>query len=394
MKLFGPLKEPAAPLFAFDWIQVNRDKTFQELPLNEIDLAFFAQASYFEFGRILTPGEPFKRLFPLLTTENIYKIAEHNLEPANFRKAIRAFFRSKRYSKVKIGYVQEINSEQDAIQDGFMTFLNEKNQAVITFRGTNLKIYGWEEDALLCYGTMPGHQLGLDYLQKTIALLDPKTEIILSGHSKGGNIAGYAAINAEKRFQDRIEAVYMFDSPGFKKSYIGVPSFEAIKPRYHKLMPQDSMIGILLNGTDKYEVVQAEGKNGMKQHSFYTWHVEANGFKRAGQLSRTSLAFQKAFSEWLSILGEENLREYMDYLFLFLKEAGIKELTDLSGNFLTTAKTLILSYGRSKSPEKKKFASASSQLARLFIHYSFARSLSSSQPGENSSLPSLPLKDN
>lgn len=367
-------EEPIRPYQALDWIQDHQSDSFASLPLCEVDLAFLAQASYYEFGKILKPFSPFVLLQPLLSETAIRVISKHNLDPENSIKAIRAFFLSKRYANIKIGYVKEINSADKTTQDGFMVFQNELGQDIFTFRGTNLKIYGWEEDALLCYGSMPGHRLSLEYVEKILPLLNKKDEIIFSGHSKGGNIASFAAIHLPEDMQERISRIYIFDGPGFKKNYLEDERFLRVKSRYRKFVPKDSMIGLMLYGTDVFEVVKAEGHDGLTEHSFFTWDCNDKGFMTAPNgLSHFSLTFQKAFAAWIQGLGPDKLHLSLSACFAVLKDAGIKELTDIQGDAMDKAKEILKAYAASRSPSKRKILSAMAYFGRLFIHYSLSR---------------------
>ena len=60
------------------------------------------------------------------------------------------------------------------------------------------------------------------YLE-AVALRLPK-RLIVGGHSKGGNLALYAALRAKPAVQERIERVYTHDGPGFKAGTVKTPS--------------------------------------------------------------------------------------------------------------------------------------------------------------------------
>ena len=53
---------------------------------------------------------------------------------------------------------------------------------------------------------VPAQKQAADYLEK-VGRLWPNARIMLTGHSKGGNIAIYAAMNARDQIKDRIERI-------------------------------------------------------------------------------------------------------------------------------------------------------------------------------------------
>ena len=63
---------------------------------------------------------------------------------------------------------------------------------------------------------IPAQKHALQYLEDFFAQ-HPNQKIILAGHSKGGNLAVYAASQLDPNLQKNIVAVYTFDAPGLHK---------------------------------------------------------------------------------------------------------------------------------------------------------------------------------
>ena len=64
----------------------------------------------------------------------------------------------------------------------------------------------------------PGQAEAVEYLKRVAA--DHDGPLRLMGHSKGGNLSVYAAVNSDKALQDRIEIIYSNDGPGFRDTMI------------------------------------------------------------------------------------------------------------------------------------------------------------------------------
>ena len=65
----------------------------------------------------------------------------------------------------------------------------------IVFRGTDDSVIGWKEDFQLTYSReIPAHRSAMAFLEKHLPNLSG--HIAVSGHSKGGNLALYSAVQS------------------------------------------------------------------------------------------------------------------------------------------------------------------------------------------------------
>ena len=75
--------------------------------------------------------------------------------------------------------------------------------------------------------------------------------IILTGHSKGGNLAVYAAMNAEDKVKDRIEHIYSLDGPGFPEAVVRSFEYASVHERITKIVPDSSVVGMVLETPER-----------------------------------------------------------------------------------------------------------------------------------------------
>ena len=66
--------------------------------------------------------------------------------------------------------------------------------------------------------------------------------MVLLGHSKGGNLAVYAAMNAPEPVQRRVTAVYSLDGPGFPSQIVGSDPYRSVMPLIVKIVPDSSIV--------------------------------------------------------------------------------------------------------------------------------------------------------
>ena len=97
----------------------------------------------------------------------------------------------------------------------------------VAYRGTDTSIVGWKEDLYMSFSDLIPSQIDavsyLEYISKKI-----KKPIRVGGHSKGGNLAVYAAAFCSKSIQDKIINVYNNDGPGFSEKVIKTEGYKNI----------------------------------------------------------------------------------------------------------------------------------------------------------------------
>ena len=120
-----------------------------------------------------------------------------------------------RYGNVILcGYVDHLDPSMEK-QFSALTCLLEDDVMLITYRGTDNTLVGWKEDFNMTFlDTIPSQKEAVQYLE-AMAIAYPDRRIILCGHSKGGNLAVYAAAFCSFAIQNRIQRVYNHDGPGF-----------------------------------------------------------------------------------------------------------------------------------------------------------------------------------
>ena len=89
-----------------------------------------------------------------------------------------------------------------------------------------------------------------------------KGNIILTGHSKVGKLAIYAGTKCLPRSKAKVVEIHSFDSPGFTKGFIESTEHIEIEHIISKYIPEESLVGVLLNNRKNYRVI--------KNHRDYT----------------------------------------------------------------------------------------------------------------------------
>lgn len=153
--------------------------------------------------------------------------------------------------------------------------------------------------------------------------------IRIGGHSKGGNLAAYAAIHVSTQLQDRITAVYSNDGPGFTNTMLGNADYSRVVDKIHTFVPQSSVIGVMMQHEEPFVVVRSSKKLGFAQHDIITWEVYGPEFIHEDNRTSESLLMDKSIKQWLDSVDEEKRAQFVDSLFTILDNAGIKDFDDV-----------------------------------------------------------------
>ena len=159
-------------------------------------------------------------------------------------------------------------------------------------------------------------------------------------HSKGGNIAVYSAIHCEPSVQKRIGMVYNHDGPGFKDNLFESPEFIRIKDHIHTTLPEEALIGMLLQHHEDYLVIKSM-KHGVIQHDPFTWNVENDDFCYAQKIKGGALIRSKTINEWLNSIGDEKRKLFIDALFQLLRKTEYESFHELSEEWQKGAVTML-----------------------------------------------------
>ena len=167
-------------------------------------------------------------------------------------------------------------------------------------------------------------------------------EFLLGGHSKGGNLAVYAAAFCPAALQERIAAVYNNDGPGFDADVIALPGYQRICARVQTFVPQSSIVGMLLEHEEAYTIIHSTG-DGFGQHNLYTWEVLRDRFVTLETVTNGSRFLDRTLKQWLAGLEPEQRERTIDTVYHMLCETNAETLHELKENRFSRALALLRS---------------------------------------------------
>ncbi len=310
-----------------NYLQKYGSKTFLEVPFNDIDSLLFTLIIYADFEGIV-PSEKAKNISfseALQLCFNRYK-EEGKSWPLFFREVydlLETLIPLVRYQDVQLShYVKMVDDEK---QFCAVTFRFHK-LVYIAYEGTDTSIVGWKEDFLLTSSfPVPAQKLARDYLKDEVGLLD--FGVYVGGHSKGGNLAMAAYMLSNPLVRFRIQKVYNFDGPGFRKKEFCSKMYRKMEKKLSMVVPEDSTFGLLLHHTNHYAVVKSNGL-GLWQHNPLTWEC-ADIYFAYGELTARSQKLETSNVAFLEKLGDAECNQIIDILFQIVGRLGITDTSHI-----------------------------------------------------------------
>lgn len=333
-----------------EYVKWRGDLTLKQSKFDEIDALILTRLSYFPFDQLIQPNEE-------ATVEELSKRFEKADKSTmkilweDDNELFPLMGKSERFGKMSVTqYVNKINAEQEK-QFSATTVILPDNTIFVTYRGTDATIVGWKEDFNMCFKSHIASQKdAVEYLNMVSKKY--KRLIRIGGHSKGGNLAVYAAMFTNSKVKKRIINIYNNDGPGFDDEIIKTKEYKEILPKVHTYIPQSSVIGRLLNHEEKYTVVQSIQK-GIMQHDLYSWQLEGKEFICLEKVTNGSEIFDKTLKEWLINITPEQRGIVIDTAFDILNTTEVEYFSELKKNWFLNIRLMLGRYKNLDDESKK-----------------------------------------
>ncbi len=359
-----------------DYVCWRGDLTFQERRFNEVDNLILATLAYVDFTDIvpkdMTRGirlkEVYRRYIELEHDQSSYF-----LDPFPLLKICAM---SRRYQNIVVKHhVRDVDTDRQ-VQFSAVTFVPGNGHLYVGICGTDDTIIGWREDFNFSYmNSTQGQEEAKEYLNRTLEY--EEIPIIVGGHSKGGNLAIYAAAFCTPRQRDQIVQVYSNDGPGFHQTLWEQPELIAVKDKTQHIIPQSSVIGVILANKAEKKIIKSKG-HGLNQHNPYNWKVSPKGFLEAKEQTKASKFLDEALNEWIGSVEYSQREEFVSAVFDAMTASGMATLSEMNSEkwrtfsstltallqmeqdrkkvILKTLKALVIANGKTVVHKAKRFA--------------------------------------
>ena len=325
----------------FDYLKWRGDLTFTQDPPNAVDALVFSSLSYIQFhGMVETLPQVPVRLKDAAEEFFAQDDYESCCRIPKDLDLLHAAIQTKRFGNSQICMYRDLLVPEQETQFAAMTFLLDDGSMFLAFRGTDNTLVGWKEDFNMTFQqTIPAQRLALQYTRDVA--MEYLRPMYLGGHSKGGNLAVFAAARSSPMIQQRMLGIYNNDGPGFTNYLMGDPGYLAMVPRIKTYIPQSSVIGMLLEHEEPYTVIRSKSV-GLLQHDPYTWDVLGNSFLAVEEITEGSQFVDATIKTWFSEMTSLERGQLVDVMYALLGSGGAENVCDLlhPKNIRTYIKTL------------------------------------------------------
>ena len=333
-----------------DYIKWRGDLELNVSEFNEIDSLILARFSYLPFESLMKKEEE-------LTIEELSK----RFEKADNNKLeilwpddsdlLPLLGQSKRFGKmIATDFLNKFDPEQEK-QFSAITVLLPDDTIFISYRGTDNTIIGWKEDFNMSFKSHIASQLdSVKYINDIAKKY--QNNIRIGGHSKGGNLAVYAAVFADEEVKTRIINVYNNDGPGFADDITNTKEYKEMIEKVHTYIPQSSVIGRLLNHEEKYTVVKSIQK-GIMQHDLYSWQVQGTKVVSLKEVTNGSEFVDKTIKQWLDDVEPKQREIVIDTIFDILSTTEAESMIQIREKWFKNVGIMLKNYKNLDEDSKK-----------------------------------------
>lgn len=329
--------------------------TFAEKSFNNIDGVIFSQLPYLNYKHLNQPT----RLIDM-TIENLTQLTKHTWNAKKNYTLLNIMKNSIRYRNVK--FLNFTNKFSYGKEQCFSAISLQIDVAkyFVGYRGTEANFVDWKEDLNLSFmKEIPSRVEATKYLCDFMHTVSG--DVIIGGHSKGGDLATFAFKHLPHDLQSRIIHAYSIDGPTSIKT-----KHSHIQERITKLVPQTSLIGIIMDRSKKFQVVKSTA-DFMEQHNPFTWCVAIDDFEYLPQTDKFSKIIQESLISWQTELSTSTKKDFINSLFQAINKTGNPSVNEFTKHWQQNVFAILKISIHQSAETRKVWRNVSGKLVKCLI---------------------------
>lgn len=326
----------------FHYLNWRGDLSLEQVKFNNVDALILSSISYIPFDDIIS-ADDYKQITIGKAAELFFKvdISKYLLNSKKDAELFKKAAKTIRFRNMNLyRYVCEINHETPK-QFAAMIIDTHDDCFFVSYRGTDQALIGWKEDFSMSFTTpVPSQEHAVEYLEHAAEHMSGNIRI--GGHSKGGNLAVYAATFCSESTQRRIVNIYNYDGPGFETDILLQESYQMISNKIKTFVPQFSIVGLMFEHEKGYNIVSST-QTGLLQHSFHSWEVDCEDFLYVNALSNRSRFWNNTLKAWIAQMDYKQREQLVEVIFNIFAETKASTISELSKNWHRNTKIILKS---------------------------------------------------
>ena len=303
------------------YLKWRGDVDFSTSPFNDIDALVLSIFSYLELPDIVDSGS---KTITLEKAAKIYFTADHERTDAKqYQDLFKLMAKADRFKDAELSYFVSTLTEHTQFSAIKIALTDGTN--FIAFRGTDDSLIGWKEDFEISFKVTIAQRQAVKLLERILNA--DNEDYYLGGHSKGGNLAEYAAINMEPKLRKRIKRIYTFDSPGIAEE-VGAQLQNTLR----RFVPEFSVIGRLFEPEGINPTIVNSTRKNLSQHDAYSWQIIGSNFDTKRHRNPQSRVYNQLINQWIGNATLKERESLTNDLFSALGAGGATKINELANN--------------------------------------------------------------
>lgn len=310
-----------------DYIQWMDSVPFSALPLNEVDALVLCMLSYYDLGPLFSKSGrgpvPVREALRLIEEDKVRVMLVGR--DRGFRQILECAARSRRFGELLMRDYTDRYRQDPPLQFSALTFC-APDFRFVAFRGTDDSLAGWEEDFMISFTVTEAQKLAANYLRRALRKSKP---CFVGGHSKGGNLALFAACSLSDEEWQRVSRLYLLDGPGLCPEVMDDGCLRRIDEKTTRIQPAFSVVGKLFEPKISDSRIVQSSASGFVQHSLDTWGIDHGKLLLADGPNPRSVWINEVLSRWIAGISQEDRVIFVRELFDVLAADGASSLDEI-----------------------------------------------------------------
>ena len=268
----------------------------------------------------------------------------------DYPKLLAAAAASRRFGQLIMSDYTDVLRQDPPLQFSAVCFSDDTDISFIAYRGTDSSLAGWEEDFMISFTRTDAQAMALKYAEK---LIKPGRRWYIGGHSKGGNLALYAACMLHQKKWLCVDRMYLLDGPGFCPEVLDLNTIPHIDAKTTRIIPRFSVVGRLYEPRITDTRIVKSSKSGFTQHSIISWGIDHGGLCTVKTNEPASSLVVEVLMKWVSDIPLEGRGTFVEELFDAVTAGGAATLEDLTSGGPSGLEAIIRKLAASSNLTKK-----------------------------------------
>ena len=334
-----------------DYIRWMGDFPISATGLRDVDAVILCALSYFDFSPLFSAGGESYRVRDcqqMIENDSVKVLITGG--DKGYPELLALAAASRRFGELTMSDYRDIYRQDPPLQFSALCFHDDSDFSFLAYRGTDSSLAGWEEDFRISFTRTEAQEMALRYANEHIR---PGRRWYMGGHSKGSNLALYAACLLDEEKWAAVEHLYLLDGPGFCPEVMKLSLVDRIDSKTTRIVPRFCIVGNLFAPKIHDTRIIQSAASGFMQHSIITWEVDHGGLALAENFDPIGKVTSEALDEWISDINQEDRTVLVMDLFETLAAGGAEMLEEIRIGDRNGMEAIIRRLGDSSESTKK-----------------------------------------